>query len=45
MAKQTWVSVYGNVQIADGMITHLPVAALATTNDMPPADSAPTQPP
>lgn len=45
MAKQMWVSIFGDVKIADGMITHLPVHVPATANDMPSADSASTPPP
>lgn len=45
MAAQTWVSIFGNATISDGMITHLPVPVLAAYDAMPSADSAPAQAP
>lgn len=45
MTKQMWVSIFGNAEIADGVIKHLPVPSLAAYDGMPPADSAPVQPP
>ncbi len=44
MAKQTWVSIFGNAQIADEMITYVPENVLTASNEMPSATSAPAQP-
>jgi len=41
--KQNWISIFGNVKIEDGLITHLPVP-LQSTVRMPTADST-TEPP
>jgi hypothetical protein len=46
MVKQTWVSVFGNVRIDDGKVTHVPISVPTTeSKDTPSADGTPVQPP
>ena len=45
MTAQKWLSIYGNVEIADGVITHLPGYPSSSADAMPTTDGAPRPPP
>ncbi len=45
MTAQKWLSIFGSVDIADGVITHIPVYPASSTEAAPTADGAPRQPP
>lgn len=45
MAKQVWVSIFGNTEIADGTITLSPIPLPTALSGMPAADGAPALPP
>lgn len=42
--KQSWVSIYGNVDVVEGIITHVPIAASEGPNETPAPDNAAMQP-
>jgi hypothetical protein len=45
MKEQKWIAIFGNVNVADGMITHVPVLESTPSDNMPAADSAAVIPP
>ncbi len=45
MDKQKWIAIFGNVNVADGEIIHVPVLGCTSSDDMPAADSAEIIPP
>lgn len=45
MATQNWISVYGKVEVSDGVIKLLPVYSQSPMEDMPAADGAPLHAP